>query len=187
MGGDAFLIPVTPSPALLERKPGWLGRLFGTRPNPDELPTKGFHKALWTDFRGFVRERLTAPWPASRSACEYLDTIGWTLYLRRYPEGWFLQVTWTGCAGVAETSAALATHWTRLWWEARSPSIPDVTVDPSRWGDGSDPPFAPVGDVYVAWTGEWEWDEAVEAPPEVSGLPSPEGCACQLCDRNPAP
>lgn len=194
MGGDAFLIPVTPSAGLLEQKPGLLARLFGGRPNPDELPTGGFRKALWSDFRGYVRERATPPWPATKAQGDYLDTIGWTLYLRRYAEmnvgagraGWFLQVTWSGCAGVAETSAALATHWTRLWWEARAPAIPGLEVDPTRWPETTDPCFVPVGDAYVAWTGDWEWDEAVEAPPEVSGLVRPEGCGCQLCDRRPA-
>lgn len=183
MGGDAFLIPVTPSPELQPAQPGFVGRLLGRRPNPDELPTAPFRKALWTDFRAWLREEAEPPWPATRAQCEYLDTIGWTLYVRRYDGGWFLQITWSGCAGVAEASAALATHWTRLWWEARAPSVPGLTPDPHRWPERSDPLFVQAGDAYLMWTGDWEWDDALESPPDVSALTPPERCGCQLCAR----
>lgn len=190
MGGDAFLIPVTPSAGLLEQKPGFLARLLGARPKPDELSTASFRKALWNDFRAHLRERLPSALPATKAACDYLDTIGWSLYLRRYAEinvgagaeGWFLQITWSGCAGTAETSAALAAHWTRLWWEARSPVVSGLVVDPSRWPERQDPLFVPVEGAYVMWTGDWEWDDVVEPPPDVSGLAKPERCGCQLCE-----
>ena len=52
---------------------------------------------------------------------EYLSVDVFSLYLRgEEKEGlarYYLQLTFSGCAGLAETSAELAAHWAELWWQ----------------------------------------------------------------------
>lgn len=57
-------------------------------------------------------------------------------------------------------------------------------MDASRWPDGADPLFVPVGDAHLMWTGDWELDDALEAEPDLGGVATPKRCLCQLCERN---
>lgn len=59
---------------------------------------------------------------ASKNILEYLDLDVMRINFRGQKRAqdekmeWSIQVTFSGCAGMAETSASLAAHWVRLWY-----------------------------------------------------------------------
>jgi hypothetical protein len=125
--------------------------------------------ALMQDFREFLDATITQPWDASRATLDYLDDRVMSLYLRgeRGPETleiqWYIQLTFSGCAGMAEVSAELAAHWAGIWYERCAAAIraqsleafgfvPDeqVGVDQNR--------FVPVGALgYALYVGDRSW------------------------------
>ncbi|MBN2360747.1 MAG: hypothetical protein JXR83_14935 [Deltaproteobacteria bacterium] len=88
---------------------------------------------LVDDLVRFLRRQLAPPWPATRRVLEgYLAQQPPMCYVRRSdlispvgchrrsgePTTWYLQLHFTGCSGLREVSAALASHWTALWFRA---------------------------------------------------------------------
>jgi hypothetical protein len=172
MGGSALLIYGTVSDELLQPRQAprsLLGRLFGGsgaaapkwRPlgrdrRMMDLPANDL-KALGREFHSFVAARFQPPWKATASVLEYfaLDVI--TVYLRGDQEGeappeWYVQLTFSGCAGMADVSSELATHWAERWYEADSERIANTLLRPHGFepsgrtlGVGSGTLFVPIG------------------------------------------
>jgi hypothetical protein len=137
-----------------------------TLPNGDrllELAADSLPDRLIPDLLGWIKIHLTPPSQASASALEYLSNIKPTLYVRGLqrtdkanPEFW-IQVTFSGCAGQAETSAHLASHWTALWYGAEHERITREHLipfgfRPHAYDTAQDEPmlFLPVGDLGYA-------------------------------------
>ena len=89
-------------------------------PNGDrlfELNADPLLDRLIPDFLNWLRARLVPPSRASAVALEYLQEIKPTLYVRgeQHPAdsrpAFYVQMTFSGCAGMAETSARVASHW----------------------------------------------------------------------------
>jgi acyl carrier protein len=121
-----------------------------------DLPANDL-KALGREFHSFVAARFQPPWKATASVLEYfaLDVI--TVYLRGDQEGeappeWYVQLTFSGCAGMADVSSELATHWAERWYEADSERIANTLLRPHGFepsgrtlGVGSGTLFVPIG------------------------------------------
>ena len=132
MGGAAILIKGSVDAQRLEPPSGFFARLFGAK-GPKEFPMGGDRsmvdlpsrdlKVLEAGFLAWLRARLASPWPASKTILDYLDMRTTTIHLRGEREGaaetgWYVQLTFSGCAGMAQTSADLAAHWVQRWFEA---------------------------------------------------------------------
>lgn len=138
MAASALLIYGTVSEALLKPRPlprSLLDRLLGrTRTIPPawveilrdrriiDLPCDEL-QALAGSFLDHVAKRFDPKSTATSSILDYL-ALGVTEVLVRgdasgtTPPEWYVQVTFRGCAGMAETSAELAAHWAELWYRS---------------------------------------------------------------------
>lgn len=171
MGGTVFCIPVEPPIELIEAalhpRPTWWQRLTGTAPAPPrdddfclDLPTRSFAKWLVGDYRATLRAWFPKPWTATREFFEYLRVAPPEVFLRVDRAGAVfsgdasVQLGFSGCAGQAETSAALAEHWAAAWFQERRAAISRGLSEraglhgraASGAGVDPDPPrFLPIG------------------------------------------
>jgi hypothetical protein len=136
VGGSALLIHGTPSAELLTPRAAprsLTDRLLGRHPmaGPTETPIGRDHvlleipsaplRPLAQDFRAFVERAFDEPWPSTESIRDYLSIDVITTYLRGNRDGneapgWYVQVTFSACAGMADTSADVAAHWAEIWY-----------------------------------------------------------------------
>jgi hypothetical protein len=159
-------------PPVQERRPSWLGRwLFGDRGAAAGRPAildvdAGPLAPLLEDVQRFVRERAPEPWPATRRLQEYL-ALGHAVHVRGYrapgasEARWGVDLAYSGCAGMGEVSARVATHWTALWHAAHAERIAREHLVPFGFRPDPDPPppepmaFAAVDDLgYVEYLAE---------------------------------
>lgn len=187
MGGQAYLIwgtideerlkPVRAERSLLDRL---LGReRFRSRSEvelPDgtkliELPV-GDLEQLTDGFAEFLERRISRPWPATESFFDYLaeDVLSINLRGEQGPDktapDWYVQITFSGCAGMAEVSAALGSHWTEIWFKENTERISERYLEPFGFLSVEDqattdnpPIFLPVGRLgYAQYNGEVEMD-----------------------------
>ena len=101
-------------------------------PNGDrhfEIQPARLERALTQSLRNWVRGRLPNPSRASATILEYLSEIEPSVYVRGVQQAgqerpeFYVQVSFSGCAGEAETSARAAAHWAALWYEANHRQI----------------------------------------------------------------
>jgi hypothetical protein len=133
-----------------------------------EFPADALQRTLSRDYVGFVRDRLRAPSPASRVVLAYLRFGQPKIYLRgeQSPSdarpAWYVQVSFTGAAGMAETSARVAAHWALHWYAARGEQIRGTLAAagfvPTRVEPLANASFTPAGEYGYA-----ERDEGVFA------------------------
>ena len=180
MGGTAILLRGTPDADRLARR-GLLARIFRTGglreaqlgPNRTllELPSDNV-KAVVPAFESYIRRKVGTPWPATKSVLDYLD-FAISLYVRGEREGdataeWYVQLTFSGCAGQAETSAELAAHWATRWWADERAEITRLLAAGGFSATHLDDPddevtFLPLGSLgYASFrkAGFWVDDEA---------------------------
>jgi hypothetical protein len=136
LGGSALLIHGTPSADLLTPRaaPRSLAdRLLRRHPRSGptetpigrdrvllEIPSGPLH-ALADDFRIYVERAFDHPWPSTWCVQDYLAMDVATTYLRGESSGievpgWYVQLTFSACAGMADTSAEVAAHWAEIWY-----------------------------------------------------------------------
>jgi len=146
MGGSAYLIQVTPDRERLvrpflerekNRKPSFLARLFrGGDPGFQafvDLPSDKLGSEVLHHFYGWAKDEITNITPATAAFIkDYLDPIRADVYLRgeredpARPEEFshcYIQVTFSGCAGLGEVSSMLASHWVELWYRRNFDTI----------------------------------------------------------------
>jgi hypothetical protein len=125
-----------------------------------ELPCKDL-KVLEEQFVAFLRSELQHPWLASQSILEYLESGTTTIYLRGEREGaaaptWYVQVTFSGCAGLTQTSADVAAHWAELWFRRRRDQISAELLRPRGFADSGielvveEQTYLPIGELGYA-------------------------------------
>lgn len=197
MGGSAYLIwgridedtfrAAQPKSGLLRRL---LGRgsaepTISSMGNMEmrHMPSEAFTPVA-NEFLSFVRETFHSSRPVEQGMLDYLDIGIINMYVRgeRRPEEKefrdYVQITFSGCAGMAEVSAELAAHWAQIWYERNTAHIDErlliprgLTPDPSI----QDPPdtrqFLPLeGLGYALFTNpdpaimdtEWEGSRLFE-------------------------
>jgi hypothetical protein len=235
MGGHAYRIPVSVPDDLLPgaarqapaSRPFWKKIWHRPEPRPTvtelengdriyDIPAEPIDHPLVADFRKWLARRLPEPSDASKVVLEYITEITPNVYIRgtahkgeTTPSFW-VQMSFSGCAGMAETSARVAGHWTGLWYRAEHERISDkylraarLIPDASKATTGDEEPylFVPGGDLgYVEYLapglagGEPEVSidhsvaEAIEGDPRLDRLHeivapfiSAGMCRCQLC------
>ena len=186
MGGSALLIHGTPSADLLTPRAAprsVADRLLGRHPmsGPTEAPMGRDHvlleipsgplRPLAQDFRAFVERAFEDPWPSTESLREYLDIDVMTTYVRGSRVGngaasWYVQFTFSACAGMADTSAEVAAHWAEIWYRRTGDELAAKYFRPFGFtperAEGPASRFVPLGRLgYALVTGGEEADPEV--------------------------
>lgn len=140
-----------------------------------DVPANALEKSLSAAFRDHVGARFDRPWAATASVLEYLQLGVMSVYVRGEAAGenapeWYVQITFSGCAGMAEVSSELAAHWAERWYRAEQANVvsthlrpygfePNGRIEPDRSAEV----FAPIGTagyaVYNATPREEEEEE----------------------------
>lgn len=136
MGGAAYEINGTIDDIVLKPRPikkTFVDRLLGKQrfEGPKEtcygnmtiieLPL-GRLDELKNLFMKYLKDQLVQPSEASKDVLEYLKLVPMRINFRGHKEAqeevikWTIQVSFSGCAGMAQVSASLAAHWVRLWY-----------------------------------------------------------------------
>lgn len=134
MGGSAILVFGNVDMSLLESRPvkqSVFQKLLGIRKHAslketrinDQLTIKEIQNhplhGLRDDFKKYLLRTIPRPHSASKQIISYLNMKTMTIYLRadKSPQktDWYVQFSFSGCAGLAETSAELCTHWIEIW------------------------------------------------------------------------
>jgi hypothetical protein len=170
MGGSAFLIYGSVDDQLLQPRPAERSRLdrllgrhpmvasqwksFGRTRKMITLPSDGLD-VLCSDFRHHVTTRFEQPWASTKAMIEYLAADVTTIYLRgdQYDGEevrWYVQLTFSGCAGVAQVASELCTHWAEKWYQEERDRITAQVLrphgfEPEGATEGGDSTFAPIG------------------------------------------
>ncbi|HYC31865.1 MAG TPA: hypothetical protein VEB59_06210, partial [Gemmatimonadales bacterium] len=189
MGGTALLIYGSLSPERLRPRPlprTWLDRLLRrTRERGPRVRPMGSREMVVVDaadlaplaarFRAFLEREMPEPHEASKQILEYLDMDRIpNLYLRGERErggepDWYVQVSFSGCAGMAEVSAAVAEHWAAAWARRELPQLEREILGPfgftPRAGQRFEAPggFLPVEELgYLQWVPEEDREDRAE-------------------------
>jgi hypothetical protein len=131
-----------------------------------EILPGALERDLVSDFKEWLLHQLGAPSRASAIVLEYLEYGGPSIYVRGLqrstdsePSFW-IQLSFSGCAGEAQVSADVAAHWAARWHRARREEIREAyllpfgfTPKPQESSGEADPPFLPAGDLgYLEFT-----------------------------------
>lgn len=182
MGGNALLVWGTADVERLARR-GALARLFGHGAPREvdigsgrtlvELSPRGV-RALAPAFKSYVRRTASPPWAATSSVVSYLD-IAFELFVRGERQGatapaWYVQLSFGGCAGMAETSSEVAAHWANKWWADERELIAGLLAPrgftPTHvTGTGGELTFLPLGDLGYASFRKEGYRFDAETPP----------------------
>ncbi len=144
MGGTAAIIRGKVDDRLLRPGPakqGILDRILGRKkligPREDrmgdgrsliELSSDDF-KCLATAFENFLRQSIPQTWESTKLFFDYLSINTLSIYVRGERVSppseidWYLQFSFSGCAGMAETSAELGSHWVEQWFQKEGDEI----------------------------------------------------------------
>jgi hypothetical protein len=219
MGGTAFLIwgklseprlkPIPVERTFLDRI---MGRQRFEKPNVTNLgdgrriidfpATK--YQVLADDFREFLTNRISDPWPATQAFLNYLKDDVLSIYVRgeQNPElsapDYYIQITFSGCAGMAEISAELGSHWAAIYYRETHERIKDrhlnhfgFVPDDARMGTVHKPQFLPLGRLgYAMYSGgdpaetdtEWEGSRLFEMDASVTDTFFEQGDLSTLSD-----
>jgi hypothetical protein len=172
-------------------------------------------KPLIGEFRSWIRTRVPRPSKGSAVLLQYLADIEPTIYVRGLQRvgderpGFYVQVSFSGCAGQAETSARAAAHWASLWYAAERGRIDSDYLTPYGFtaapdlGETDVMMFLPAGDLgYLEYSTDvprepgasvFELDQSVveahEGDPVLDRLDetfapymAAARCRCQLCE-----
>lgn len=143
MGGAAFIVYGSVNKELEAPRPvqrtivdRLLGRQRDNSPHWSQLGqgrkmitlTDSALKSVVDEFRHDMVARISRPWESTKSIFEYLKIDVMTVYVRGdavepNPPEWYVQFTFSGCAGMADVSCLLATHWCELWYAEKKDEI----------------------------------------------------------------
>ncbi len=134
MGGCAHIIAgIVREEALIPKSPkrGFWARLFVGSKHDEvrrsnfgestliDVPCPGLSKKVHADFTRYLRERIPRPDKATESIFGYLGIAETTVYIRGEEKvdssSWYTQLTFSGCAGMADISAEVSAHWAAVW------------------------------------------------------------------------
>ncbi len=205
MGGNAFLIRGKLAEARLQPEPiqrTLMDRIMGRQRfhKPEvtdlgggirmiDLPADKY-RVLAADFQQFLQERLPEPWPATKVFLDYLRADVLSIYVRgeQNPEvsspEYYIQITFSGCAGMAEVSAELGTHWAEIYYRESHERLKDEYLnhfgfapDDEKMAETQAGQFLPLGKLgYGMFVGgrlegadaEWEGSRLFELDSSVS-------------------
>ena len=136
MGGYSHIIEGVIREEALKPKTsdkGFWGRLFGGAKRDRihrnsfgdsvliDVPCRGLSKRVHDHFISYLRQKLPQPNEATASIFDYLDIAKTDVYIRGEEKSgscsWSTQVSFSGCAGMADVSAEVCSHWAAIWTE----------------------------------------------------------------------
>lgn len=163
MGGVVFEFPVVPSPQILTRagqpRRTLLVRLLGAEPEDPEshllsnTALRPIQKRLLEAFCRWLGRAIARPWAATEGVrTSYLALVrpedvalsGCGPGAR--DEGWAVRFRLSGCAGMAECSARLVSHWLEHWFQRERERIACELLGPAGIELGRDEPRGMVTD-----------------------------------------
>lgn len=115
-----------------------------------ELPLNNL-KNFPKDFLSFIKTNIPEPSEATSIFIDYLSIDIFSIYIRGEGEenssdiNWYIQCSFSGCAGMAQTCSELASHWVELWYLKNSAELYAKYFAPIHFSPQSirpeDPPF----------------------------------------------
>jgi len=154
-----------------------------------DLPADKY-QVLAKDFQQFLRNRMPKPWPATRAFLAYLRSRVLSIYVRgeQNPEvsspEYYIQITFSGCAGLAEISSELGTHWAEIYYRESHERLKDEYLnhfgfapDDVKMTETQERQFLPLGSLgYGMYVGgqvenpdlEWEGSRLFELDASIS-------------------
>jgi hypothetical protein len=188
-------------------------------PNGDrffDIPPGRLSGALVADLRAWIQTRLPRPSTGTTVVLDYIKEVEPTVYVRGLqkrdePDAeFYVQITFSGCAGQAETSARVASHWASFWFAAEKNRIASAHLAPFGFtpttpvqGEEEEMIFLPAGQYgYLEYTtpnprepvdSAFDPDasiaEAYDGDPVLQRLDAAFGrymavprCRCQICE-----
>jgi hypothetical protein len=105
-------------------------------------------------FTDHVANCFSQPWKATTAILEYLRLDITSVYVRgeatgSNPPEWYVQVTFSGCAGMSEVSAELAVHWAQRWYAEDQAGLTAKYLEPYGFKPNGRTGAAPSPAVYV--------------------------------------
>ena len=100
-----------------------------------EAPSKVFAH-IPKEFKSFLYRAMPHPWQSTAWFFDYLSLPALSLFLRgeraarNEPVDWYIQLSFTGCAGVAGIAAELGNHWLGKWIESEGLKIQETLLAP---------------------------------------------------------
>ncbi|MFH1112873.1 MAG: hypothetical protein V1792_03040 [Pseudomonadota bacterium] len=205
MGGNAFLIWGKLAEASLRPEPverTLMDRIMGRQRfhKPEvmdlgrgrriiDLPADKY-RILAEDFTQFLKNRMPKPWPATKAFMDYLRIGVLSVHVRgeQRPEvsspEYYIQIGFSGCAGLAEVSSELGTHWAEIYYRESHERLKDEYLnhfgfvpDDVRMAETQQRQFLPLGRLgYALFVGgqqsnpdpEWEGSRLFELDGSVS-------------------
>jgi len=155
MGGTAYIVKGEIDLRLLEPRPtkrNFFDRLLGrqrfSEPEYIEMGEKTLVtippaelEGLGKELYAYLNRKIGDPSEATKGIFGFLDEIGSEIYVRGErgdgKEEWYLQFSYSGCAGMAEVSAAVCAHWVNIWFESERHDIFKKWLEP--YGFNPDP------------------------------------------------
>ncbi len=132
MGGTAYLIygNITEERIAKSKKNqlSFFDKLFRknkiTSVENNDISTEDFNKTLKKQFLNFINNTIKKKWQATESIIEgYLSIDVFNTYIRKEKDKYYLQISFSGCAGQAETSSLISSHWFELWYKKNKEKI----------------------------------------------------------------
>ena len=131
-----------PSPSLFKRLLG-TAPATGTRVTTlaggdilHEIEPGALGRHLVHDFREWLHARLPSPSEGTALPLQYVVEIEPSVYVRGLQRAgenaprYNVQLSFSGCAGEAETSARVAAHWASLWYRAEHERVANAFLRP---------------------------------------------------------
>lgn len=195
MGGSAVLIygSIT-EPERFEAGKGIKGKLsaflgrgpkitdLGSGHQFIELPA-GNLSGLASEFKQYLKNKIEKPWTGTSLLLDsYLDGSSTSVYVRgertaHSEDKWYVQLTFSGCAGLTEVSAELACHWAEIWydecrdWIAEKYFAPyGFLPHPKQERSFAGHKFLPLGNIgYAMFVDKFKWTPPLEHYFEIDG------------------
>ena len=173
MGGSAYLIFGSLGKSHLEPQPikrNIIDKLLGRQRyrSPREYKAgnisiidlvPGDLTLLKKDFIAFLHQKLPQPWKSTNNIFNYLDLDVTEILLRAEKNidtgtnSCYVQLSFSGCAGMGEVSANVATHWASVWFKANRDVLEQEHFKPFGFipkepgpNDGPEPIFVPLSE-----------------------------------------
>ena len=180
LGGYAYIIKGTVDPRRFQPLPvkrtlldRILGRTRTNEPKVSELKngSKFFDircddlKPIAEAFKTFLKGKLPKPWPATKSIFGYLDLSTCRIYVRANqdteggPRNSYVQISFMGCSGMAQTTSEVCAHWAEIWWKEKKQLIIEQYFNPFGFVPADDQDaetfmFLPLNLGYARFVGE---------------------------------
>jgi len=138
------------------------------------IPAHNLKLSVMKAFRGYLDKKILSPSEATECFLYYLD-VAFEVYFRGEQESvgaeidWYVQISFSSCAGLADTSADLGYHWVHMWLQSELNEVNESIFQPAGFIPNmklecfdENPLFIPLCD----WIGYAKYTRTDESPKE---------------------